>query len=204
MNRLYDRGLITESSLLEFLHSHTSVVFQPDFDDRRYYGLNPYALGYGMMADIKRICETPTAEDRDWFPQFSGAGDWMAVLKDAWANYRDESFIEQFLSPKLMRDFRMFALYDKAEDPAYRVSSIHNESGYRRLRSTLARQYDVGAADPYIQVTDADLKGDRKLTLEHRMHRGIPLHEPTRDLVCAHLERLWGHDVVLKEISEDD
>ncbi len=43
------------------------------------------------------------------FPQFAGTGDWMAALKDAWANYRDESFIEQFLSPKLMRDFRLFA-----------------------------------------------------------------------------------------------
>jgi spore cortex formation protein SpoVR/YcgB (stage V sporulation) len=29
------------------------------------------------------------------------------------------------------------------------------------------------------------------------MHNGIPLHEPTRELVCAHLERLWGHEVVL-------
>src|SRR5580692_4060488 len=73
MNLLYDRGLIGEGSIFEFLHSHTSVVFQPEFDDRRYYGLNPYALGYAMMADIRRICENPTAEDRDWFPQFAGS-----------------------------------------------------------------------------------------------------------------------------------
>ena len=46
MNMLYDRGLINEGSMLEFLHSHTSVVFQPEFDDRRYYGINPYALGF--------------------------------------------------------------------------------------------------------------------------------------------------------------
>jgi len=57
MNLLYDRGLITESSLFEFLHSHTSVIFQPEFDDRRYYGLNPYALGFAMMSDIRRVCE---------------------------------------------------------------------------------------------------------------------------------------------------
>src|SRR5947207_6812134 len=47
MNRLYDKGLIGEGALLEFLHSHTSVVYQPEFDDRRYSGINPYALGYG-------------------------------------------------------------------------------------------------------------------------------------------------------------
>ncbi len=163
MHMLYDRGLITEGSLLEFLHSHTAVVFQPEFDDRRYGGLNPYALGFGMMADIRRICEEPTAEDRDWFPQLAGRGDWMAVLKDAWANYRDESFIEQFLSPRLMREFRLFQLHDKAEDAAYRVAAIHDEQGYRRLRSALARQYDVGVADANIQVMDANLQGDRSL-----------------------------------------
>jgi stage V sporulation protein R len=200
MNLLYDRGLIGEGSIFEFLHSHTSVVFQPEFDDRRYYGINPYALGYAMMADIRRICETPTAEDRDWFPQFAGSGDFMATLKDAWANYRDESFIEQFLSPKVIRDFRMFGLHDKADDAAYKVASIHNENGYRKVRATLARQYDAGALDPDIQVVGADLKGNRKLYLEHRMHRGVPLHHPTMELVKTHIERLWGHDVSLEEV----
>jgi len=204
MNMLYDRGQISEGSLLEFMHSHSSVIFQPEFDDRRFNGINPYALGYGMMADIKRICEQPTDEDRDWFPQFAGSGDHMAVLKDAWANYRDESFIEQFLSPKLMRDFRMFALHDKADDSSYKVSAIHNEQGYRKIRSSLARQYDVGVADPNIQVTAANLGGDRMLVLEHRMHRAVPLHDQTKELVSAHLERLWGHEVVLEEVASDD
>ena len=204
MNLLYDKGLITEGSLLEFLHSHTSVVFQPDFDDRRYSGINPYALGYGMMADIKRICEAPTGEDREWFPAFAGSGDFMAVLKDAWANYRDESFIEQFLSPKLMRDFRLFALYDNAEEPAFKVSEIHNESGYRGVRTRLARQYDIGMAEANLQVTAADLRGDRTLYLQHRMHRGVPLHEATKKLVMAHVEHLWGHDVDLEEIEDGE
>ncbi|HEY0301867.1 MAG TPA: SpoVR family protein [Rhizomicrobium sp.] len=199
MNTLFDRGLITEGSWMEFIHSHTSVVFQPEFSDRRYSGFNPYALGYGMMADIRRICEKPTAEDRDWFPAFAGNGDWMGTLKDAWANYRDESFIEQFLSPKLMRDFRLFALYDKADAGAYRVSAIHDERGYRAVRAMLARQYDIGAADPNIQVTGADLKGNRTLFLSHDMHRATPLHNPTKELVLAHVERLWGHDVKLVE-----
>ncbi|HTO39356.1 MAG TPA: SpoVR family protein [Rhizomicrobium sp.] len=203
MNALFDRGLITDGAIFEFLHSHTSVVFQPEFDDRRYGGINPYALGYAMMADIRRICEQPSDEDRAWFAPFAGTGDFMAVLKDAWANYRDESFIEQFLSPKVMRDLRLFSLADRAEDGAYKVSAIHNEQGYRALRTTLARQYDVGAADPNIQVVGANLRGDRKLLLEHRMHRGIALNLSARDQVKAHIERLWGHDVELAEVAGD-
>ncbi|HEY6579307.1 MAG TPA: SpoVR family protein, partial [Rhizomicrobium sp.] len=199
MHRLYDRGSIGEGSLLEFLHSHTGVIFQPEFDDPRFGGINPYALGFGMMTDIRRICEEPTAEDRDWFPRLAGSGDWMGALRDAWANYRDESFVEQFLSPKLMRDLRLFQLYDRAENSTYKVASIHDEHGYRRLRSALARQYDVGVGDANIQVSGADLQGDRRLHLTHLTHRGVPLHESTRELVCLHVERLWGHEVVLVE-----
>src|SRR5438045_5674139 len=108
MNRLHDKGLITEGSMLEFLHSHSSVVFQPDFDDPRFSGFNPYALGFAMMTDIERIVCKPSDEDREWFPDIAGGGDAMAVLRDVWANYRDESFIAQFLSPKLIRQFRVF------------------------------------------------------------------------------------------------
>jgi spore cortex formation protein SpoVR/YcgB (stage V sporulation) len=201
MNTLYDRGMITEGSLLEFMHSHTSVVFQPAFDDRRYSGMNPYALGYAMMDDIKRICEKPTAEDRDWFPGMAGSGDAMAALRNAWANYRDESFIEQFLSPKLMRDFRLFSLFDKADDATYRVSAIHDDRGYRAVRSALARQYDT-SGDPNIQVARADLKGNRTLFLEHRMNRGVPLHNAAKEQVLAHVEFLWGHDVRLEEVAD--
>src|SRR5205807_1309811 len=80
MNRLHDKGLITEGSMLEFLHSHSSVVFQPGFDDPRFSGLNPYALGFAMMSDIKRICEDPTDEDREFFPEIAGGGDRCLVL----------------------------------------------------------------------------------------------------------------------------
>ncbi len=56
-----------------------------------------------MMRDIERIVTNPTDEDREWFPDIAGNGDAMGVLRDVWANYRDESFISQFLSPRLMR-----------------------------------------------------------------------------------------------------
>ena len=203
MHMLYEKGLLTEGAIFEFLASHTAVVFQPEFDDPRYSGLNPYALGFAMMSDIRRICEEPSEEDRLWFPTFAGTNDWRVVLKNAWANYRDESFIEQFLSPKLIRDFRLFALADQAEASVFNVSAIHDEAGYRRVRSTLAHQYDIGEADPNIQVTGANLRGNRKLFLEHRMHRGVPLHAQLKAQVMPHIERLWGHDVALEETAAD-
>ena len=55
MTRLHEQGQIADGTFLEFLQSHTNVVFQPDFDDRRFSGINPYALGFAMMRDIERI-----------------------------------------------------------------------------------------------------------------------------------------------------
>ena len=107
-----EKGLVTEGSMLEFMHMHAAVVYQPGFSDRGFGGLNPYALGYAMMRDIKRICENPDDEDREWFPDIAGKP-WLPTLHDAMRNYKDESFVGQFLSPRLMRELRLFAIHDE-------------------------------------------------------------------------------------------
>ena len=201
LTRLHEQGRITDGHYLEFLQSHTNVVFQPTYDDPRYGGFNPYALGFAMMNDIHRIAENPTAEDREWFPDFAGRGDGMGILREGWAAFRDESFISQFLSPRLMRDLRLFHLADDEDDDAMRVAAIHDERGYRRLRRALARQYDIGRIDPDIQVIDVDLAGDRRLILHHRVLDRQLLQAEDAKAVLQHLADLWGYDVVLKEVD---
>jgi stage V sporulation protein R len=203
VHALYDKGLLSDGAMLEILHSHSSVVFQPAFDDPRYSGLNPYTLGYNMMCDIKRIVMEPKDEDREWFPDLAGTGDWRAALKHAWSHYRDESFIQQYLSPKLIRDMRLFVLADESAEPYYTVSDIHDERGYRHVRQSLARQYDPGIADPDIQAVDADLRGDRVLRLKHTIRDGIPLADQDRDMTLRHVKTLWGYPVQLEGIDRD-
>src|SRR4029079_271337 len=72
LNRLHEEGLVDDGFMLEFLKSHTNVVCQPAYDSQAYSGINPYALGFAMFADIRRMCEKPTAEVREWFPQLAG------------------------------------------------------------------------------------------------------------------------------------
>ncbi|HRD76780.1 MAG TPA: SpoVR family protein [Hyphomicrobiaceae bacterium] len=201
MNRLYERGRITDGSMLEFLHMHAAVVNQPGFSDRNFGGINPYALGFAMMRDIQRICENPTDEDYAWFPDFAGNRDAMGTLRTAWADYRDESFILQYLSPKVMRDFRLFAIRDNAEAPTVRVEAIHDERGYKDVRRRLARNYDISVIDPDIQVTDADLAGSRRLVLTHYVRNGILLDKEECDRTLMHVARLWGYRVRLVEVD---
>jgi stage V sporulation protein R len=201
MNRLHEKGLLTDGAMVEFLSSHTNVVFQPEFDDRRYSGLNPYALGFAMMQDIERICTVPTAEDHQWFPHIAGCKDSMNVLRDVWANYRDESFILQYLSPKLVRQFALFHVLDDANEPSLRVEAIHDERGYRKIKQALAKQYDVSWNAADIQVVDVNLAGDRRLILHHRALNRVLLEEKDARLVLQHLADLWGYDVLMKEID---
>jgi stage V sporulation protein R len=205
MSRLHEQGRITDGNFLEFLQSHTNVVFQPEFDDPRFSGFNPYALGFAMMQDIERIVTNPSQEDREWFPDIAGTGDAMAVLRDVWANYRDESFIAQFLSPRLMRQLKMFHLHDDPEERAgIKVDAIHDERGYRRIRRELARQYDVGYLDANIEVIDVDLAGDRRLMLRHTVVKGAQLNETDAKRVLQHLADLWSYDVSLVEVDTSD
>ena len=78
MTGLHEQGRISDGNFLEFLQSHTNVVFQPEFDDQRFSGFNPYALGFAIMQDIERIVTDPQDEDREWFPDIAGRNDVMS------------------------------------------------------------------------------------------------------------------------------
>ena len=99
--------------------------------------------------------------------------------------FRDESFVLQYLSPKLIRDFRLFAVSDDAKESAMEVKSIHDEQGYKDVRRRLARHYDVSAQDPDLQVTDADLSGSRRLVLTHRVRNGVLLDKTEAERTLA-------------------
>src|SRR5690625_7794240 len=68
LNELYDRGLVTEGFILEFLQSHAGVIPQPPVDHPGCSGLNPYTPGTSTMQAIRRSSENPTDADRHWTP----------------------------------------------------------------------------------------------------------------------------------------
>lgn len=201
LNHLYDEGKVTDRFMLEFLHSHTNVVFQPPYNSQWYSGINPYALGFAMFQDLKRICQMPTEEDKYWFPEIAGS-DWVETLHFAMRDFKDESFISQFLSPKVMRDFRFFTVLDDDQHNYLEISAIHNEEGYREIRNRLSSQYNLSNLEPNIQVWNVDLRGDRSLTLRYVPHNRAPLDTDRRE-VLKHVHRLWGFDVLLEQQNAD-
>jgi len=201
LNKMYDEGLVSDRFIMEFLHTHTNVTFQPDFDSPYYSGVNPYALGFSMMSDIRRICENPTKEDERWFPDIAHSN-WTETLNFAMRNFKDESFIAQYLSPHLIRKFKFFSLLDDDQKKNYEVTAIHNDEGYQEIRQQLANQHNLGFMEPNIQVYKVDRFGDRSLTLRHYCHNRRPLGSSTQE-VMKHIKRLWGFPVRLQTQSPD-
>ena len=202
LHTLYDEGLVTDGFMLEFLQSHTSVIFQPEFSSPYFNGINPYTLGYAIFSDIRRICEQPTDEDKSFFPDIAGS-DWLDTVHHAMANYKDESFILQFLSPKVIRDLKLFCILDDDNENKIEITAIHDDSGYRQIREKLAEQYNLSDQEPNIQVQEVDLRGDRSITLRHLQRDRIPLHEDDAKEVMKHLHHLWRFDVHLETNQED-
>ncbi|MCL1137165.1 SpoVR family protein [Shewanella pneumatophori] len=200
LNHLYDEGLVTDRFMLEFLQSHTNVVAQPSYNSPYYSGINPYALGFNMFVDIRRICENPTEEDKEWFPDIAGS-DWLTTLHFAMENFKDESFISQYLSPNIIRQFKLFSILDDDRKNHIQVSAIHDDSGYKEIREKLSQQYNLSNLEPNIQVQNVEVKGDRSLTLRYVPNSRIPLADTCQQVV-KHLHRLWGFDVKLEQCDE--
>jgi len=202
LNTLYGRGRLTDKFMVEFLHSHTNVIYQPPYHNPHYSGINPYTLGFAMFQDIRRICEHPTIEDKAWFPDIANSN-WIETLDFAMRNFKDESFISQYLSPKVIRDLKLFSILDDEENMDILVTNIHDEPGYQEIRQLLSAQYNLTNIEPNIQVYDVAIKGNRALTLRYYPQDNRPLADDTLE-VLRHLHRIWSFDVILETVDTND
>jgi len=203
VNKMYDEGYLADDFMLEFFHHHSNVIFQPSFDSQYYSGLNPYTLGFNIFQDLKRMSLNPTKEDLEWFPKIAGKGDWIEQFRYIVENFKDETFILQYLSPKVIRDMKLFQIDDSAESIHYEVSAIHNENGYKKVRKSLSEQYNRSRYVPDIQVLEVDVFGDRTMTLEYTPNDGKGLDYSQVIKVVPYIDFLWGFPVKITESGKE-
>ena len=111
MNRLYDRGQISEGAMLEFLDQPHLGGVPARLRRPALFGDQP--LRARLRDDVRHRAHRHRAHRRGSrlsCPRSPAAATRMGVLKHAWANFRDDSFIAQYLSPHLMRKMRLFKL----------------------------------------------------------------------------------------------
>ncbi len=197
INDMYDAGEIDQGILLECLHSHTNVVRQ-----REYSPLNPYALGFAAWNEIKRVCEKPTAEDEEYLPDIAGK-DWLETFHGIMQDYRDESFLLQFLTPKLVRDFKLMNVKTQEGLDHWAVSDTAGPEGFKSIRSQLSACYRLESAMPEISVVRYARDTDRKLVLHHHSYKGKRLVKAQAEQTLKHLRSLWGFGVALETVDQD-
>jgi len=199
INQMYEEGYLDEGFMMEFFHNHSNVIFQPGFDSKFYSGINPYTLGFNIFNDLKRMALDPTEEDKQWFPDIAGNKDWPGTFRYIVENFKDETFVLQYLSPKVIRDMKLFEVDDKEERRFYEIGAIHNERGYKHVRKSLSETYNRSTYIPDIQVYDVDVNGDRTLTLNFTPINEKRLNMETVDTVVDNVALLWGFPVKLIE-----
>ena len=67
----------------------------------------------------------------------------------------------------------------------------------------MSGQYDVSYREPEIEVVEADLKGNRRLVLRHRVRDGRTLNKEDCNRTLHHVANLWGYRVRMIEVDAD-
>lgn len=202
INELYNQKMVADPFMMDFLKNHTNLIYQLPYDAPGFSGINPYTLGYHLFSDIQRMCTAPTNEDRLFFPELTRQEP-LEALDFAMRNFKDESFILQYLSPKLMRDLKLFSVLDDSREANLKITAIHDEMGYDTLRQLLSQQYNLDFIEPNIQIYDVHVKTDRTIILRHIQIDHRPLDEASTQEVLKHFHYLWGFDVILESVSAE-
>ena len=121
-----------------------------------------------MYTDIRRICEKPTDEDREWFPDLAGTP-WLPTLRLRDAQLQGRELHRPV--PVAEADARLPPVRDprrRAAASELEVSAIHDEQRLSRRCARRCRASTTWASrEPNIQVWNVNLRGDRSLTLRH-------------------------------------
>jgi spore cortex formation protein SpoVR/YcgB (stage V sporulation) len=142
-----------------------------------------------MLMDIKRMCQNPDDEDRKWCPDICGK-EWLPTILNIVENYRDESFVLQYLSPKVINQFKLFSLHMKEYTGFLEVNATQED--IYDLRAAISAQYDLSRSIPHIEIVKVDWDADRNIYLEHRTKNGRRLTYRDAKKTMNHIFNLWG------------
>jgi len=196
LHALHEAGQLSDSNFLETMESHTSVIRQAP-----YSGLNPYALGFAIFNDLRRICERPDSQDALLMPEIAGRP-LREVVSEAVSQYRDDSFLLQFLTPRVVRDLKLFAFSAATGSTEWTVNAVQDREGFSEVRSALAQHYQLEHAVPEIEVFDYARANTRALTLRYRPVNGRQLDTEAATRVMRHVKKLWNFPIRMLEVED--
>ncbi len=187
MRELGDRGIISDSEVVEFAHLHSGVLTPSRTS------LNPYYIGYKVLEDIERRWDNPTTEEQEKFGRKPGMG--RQKLFEVREMENDVSFLRNYLTEDLIKDLDLY-LYKKEGD-----EWVITEKNWQKVRDTIVGNM-TNFGRPYIVVDNGDYRGNRELYLKH-LHEGQELDLPYAEKTLQYVYQLWGRPVHLETLNEN-
>lgn len=197
MTDLYDEGYIDEGNYLEFLDSHTAVCCQRDQQQ-----MNPYAIGFELFTDLRRACEDPTEDDYKYLPMVAGKP-WLETLKWTMENFKDETFVTEFLGPNVVDHFELFCYEDDTSSKNYKILTIQDKEDIYELRKQLASNYTFAELLPQVEIVGFDHKTDRTLHMRCTHKDGKVLDKESLKSVTKYVHKLWGYPILVDEYDSE-
>lgn len=188
----YDLGFIDEGATSSLLRSHQGVLFQPGYTAPYFNGFNPYAIGFHVFTDavravnmIKGYIPAETGAEKELleeYQEFYGpilerldevnnaepGKEWLAFITYIMENYKDDTFLINFLSPQVIRYFKLFEIEDSPVHPEYYlVTAVEQNCDGDHIREALCNMYDIANKTIPLTITNANLNSDRSLEVAH-------------------------------------
>ncbi len=154
--------------------------------------VNPYYLGFKVLADIERRWDSPTAEERDRLGRLPGQG--RAKLFEVREMESDQTLLRKYLTEDLVRDLDLYTY--KLVDDEWQVA----DTNWRNVRDALVAGLDNFGL-PVIVVVDGDYHGNRELYLEHR-YEGVELDIRYAEKTLQHSFAIWNRTVHLETVID--
>lgn len=203
---MHQSGVLTDGAWGEFMTSHTNVIYQSMYTEapQYYSGINVYSLGFKMLCDIinaymllsgkiatdsgdgKALIEEYEKHYHKLLAMFPYENDdmaWWKAVTYVIQNYIDETFVLEFLSPKIIRDYKIFVVTDTPDLPEdYLVSATaEHPKYYQEIREKLSHQYAISSKQIRLNIVKYDFKDDRTLHLEHHITPSLAEWESLAD-----------------------
>jgi len=141
--------------------------------------LNPYHLGFTIF---------------QWIEKNLGLEHCFIARE----SHNDESFIRKYLNEEICRDLNLFTYSRKRTE--WSIDDISDEDGWKDVRKELIRNVGLGSL-PKIFVKKVEK--NHTLILGHD-HDGRDLDLNYANKVCEHIVDLWGDDVKIFTIIEEE
>ena len=201
LNTMYDDGYLTDGMMIEWLKSHTNVVYQPPVGHRALQRHQPLRAG---LRDVHRHQAHLRAPDRRR-PPVVPRHRRQRLAADA--GPRDAQLQGRELHrpvPVAQADARVPPVRDPRRREGERAARLR-PSTTKRATAACAKRCRASTTwasrEPNIQVWNVNLRGDRSLTLRHTQHNDRPLHDGAHE-VLKHVARLWGFGVHLESVDQ--